>query len=270
VYTGANAGAWVKANAVALISTELTWREAYLYTGIGAALVLLPFAAFAVRPPRPGEGAPDAAPAPAREATEAALELSAALRTRTFWALALGLFAFFFYFVAVVAHFVPYLQDQGMDVRTATAYYTTAVSLGLLSKPLYGALGDRLPARAGLLFNSALYVASALLMLYLPDLAVLWMWIAAYGLSSTARDVVYPLIIIDSFGVRHLAPIYGALMLALTGGPLGAITAAYIHDRTGSYDGAFALFAGLNLVGFLALFLVRRETAAGRALRREI
>jgi cyanate permease len=71
---------------------------------------------------------------------------------------------------------------------------------------------------------------------------------------------VYPLIIIDSFGVRHMAPIYGALMLALVGGPLGGIVAGNIHDRTGSYDAAFALFAGLNLAAFLGLFLVRRET----------
>jgi hypothetical protein len=32
-----------------------------------------------------------------------------------------------------------------------------------------------------------------------------------------------------------------------------------VHDRTGSYDAAFAVFAALNLVSFAALFLLRRE-----------
>jgi MFS family permease len=266
VYAGPNASAAIMLSLVAWISTRYDWRQAYLYTGLGGALLLLPFAALAVRAPRAGEGAADAASARDRRSAGAAsdLDLRAALRTRSFWSLAFNLFAFFVYFVAVVTHFVPHLQDQGMDVETAAGYYGTAVFLGVFSKPLYGLLSDlsseRVPARAGLLFITGLYTASAFLTLLLPDLWVLWSWIAAYGIASTARDVVYPLIIIDTFGVRHMAPIYGALMLALIGGPLGGIAAANIHDRTGSYDGAFALFAGLNLLGFLALWLVRRET----------
>jgi MFS family permease len=269
VYAGPNAAAAIMLSLVAWISTHYDWREAYLFTGIGGALILLPFAGLAVRAPRAGEGASDAAPAlvSARAETSHDLDLGAALRTRSFWALAFGLFAFFFYFVGVITHFVPYLQDQGMDVQTAAGYYGTAVFLGVFSKPLYGLFSDlsaqRVPARAGLLAILGLLTASAFLALALPNMGILWAWIAAYGISSTARDVVYPLIIIDTFGVRHMAPIYGALMLALVGGPLGGIAAANIRDHTGSYDGAFALFAGLNLVAFLGLWLVRRETGRG-------
>jgi MFS family permease len=265
VYAGPNASAAIMLSLVAWISTHHSWREAYLYTGIGGALFLLPFAGLAVRAPRAGEGAADAAPAPAAERAEPSrdLDLRAALRTRSFWALAFGLFAFFVYFVGVVTHFVPHLQDQGMDVQTAAGYYGSAVFLGVFSKPIYGLLSDlsaeRVPARAGLLGISALYTASAFLTLLLPKLGFLWAWIVTYGIASTARDVVYPLIIIETFGVRHMAPIYGALMLALLGGPLGSIVAGSIRDRTGSYDGALALFAGLNLLGFLGLLLVRRE-----------
>jgi MFS family permease len=264
VYAGPNAAAAIMLSLVAWISTHHGWREAYLYTGIGGALLLLPFAALAVRAPRPGEGAADVAIAREQPGAVSDLDLRAALRTRSFWALGFCLFAFFVYFVGVVTHFVPHLQDQGMDVETAAGYYGSAVLLGVFSKPLYGLLSDlsseRVPARAGLMVITGLFAASAFLTLLMPNLAILWLWIATYGISSTARDVVYPLIIIETFGVRHLAPIYGALMLALVGGPLGGIAAANIHDRTGSYDGAFALFAGLNLLGFLALLLVRRET----------
>jgi MFS family permease len=265
VYAGPNASAAIMLSLVAWISTHHDWRDAYLYTGLGGALLLLPFAGLAVRAPRGGEGAADAAPALGPERAEASrdLDLGAALRTRSFWALAFGLFAFFFYFVGVVTHFVPHLQDQGMDVQTAAGYYGSAVFLGVFSKPLYGLIADlsseRVPARAGLLAIAGLYTASAFLSLLLPQLWVLWAWIVTYGIASTARDVVYPLIIIETFGVRHLAPIYGALMLALLGGPLGSIAAGSIRDQTGSYDGAFALFAGVNLLGFLGMWLVRKE-----------
>jgi MFS family permease len=267
VYTGANAGALVLVNAVAAISTQLTWREAYLYTCVAGAVLLLPFAALAVRAPRPGEGVARMEAAAAGEIAEPGMDLASALRTRSFWLLAFALAAFFAYFVAVLGHFVPYLQDQGMDVRTAAAYYSTAVGLGLISKPLYGVIGDRMPARAGLLFNTGLFVVSACLNLALPQLWLLWAWIVVYGFSSTARDVVYPLIIIECFGARHMVTIYGALMLALVSGPLGSIAAASIHDRTGRYDGAFAFFAALNVLAFLGLLLVRRELAGEREER---
>jgi MFS family permease len=155
-----------------------------------------------------------------------------------------------------------------MDRNTAAGFYSTAVFLGVFSKPLYGLFSDlaarRVPARVGMLINTGLCTASAFLALALPSMAVLWLWIVTYGITSTARDVVYPLIIIEAFGLKHLATIYGALMLALLGGPLGSTAAGYIHDVTGSYDGAFALLAGLNLLGFLGLFLVRREIPPGR------
>jgi nitrate/nitrite transporter NarK len=273
VYAGPNAGAAVMVNAVAWIATRYDWREAYLLTGIAGAVLLLPFAIFAVRPPRPGEGARDAARAGDAPDTSGDLDLRQALRTRSFWALAFGLFAFFAYFLGVISHFVPYLQDQGMELRTAAGFYSTAVFLGVFSKPLYGLFSDlaahRAPARPGLLINTGICTASAFLTLALPNLGVLWLWIATYGITSTARDVVYPLIIIDTFGVKYLATIYGALMLGLLGGPIGSTAAGYVHDVTGSYDGAFALLAGLNLLGFLGLFLVRREIPAKRAALEE-
>jgi len=273
VYAGPNAGAAIMVNAVAWIATQYNWREAYLFTGIAGALLLLPFAIFAVRAPRPGEGASDAESADAAQESAGDLDLRQALRTRSFWALWFGLFAFFAYFLGVISHFVPYLQDQGMDVQRAAGFYSTAVFMGVFSKPLYGLFSDlaahRAPARPGLLINTGICTLSAFLTLALPNLSVLWLWIATYGITSTARDVVYPLVIIDTFGVKYLATIYGAIMVGLLGGPIGASLTGYIHDVTGSYDGAFAFLAGLNLVGFLGLFLVRRELPARRAAPEE-
>ncbi|MFP8875083.1 MAG: hypothetical protein VCB42_11305, partial [Myxococcota bacterium] len=61
-------------------------------------------------------------------------------------------------------------------------------------------------------------------------------------------------------GVRYMAQIYGALMLALLpGGALGPIFAAVMHDESGSYTHAFQAFAGLNLVAVLALCFLRNE-----------
>jgi cyanate permease len=85
----------------------------------------------------------------------------------------------------------------------------------------------------------------------------------AFGFATAARDVVYPLIIIESFGVRYLASIYGALMFAMApAGSLGPIFAAAIHDSLGSYRWAFAVFVATNLLALAALGFVRNERIA--------
>ena len=65
----------------------------------------------------------------------------------------------------------------------------------------------------------------------------------------------------DSFGVAHMAQIYGAPMFALLpGGALGPIFPARIYDTLGSYQVAFTTFAVLNAASLALLCLVRSET----------
>ena len=81
-----------------------------------------------------------------------------------------------------------------------------------------------------------------------------------FGFAYAARDVVYPLAIVECFGARHLAPIYGALMVVLwPAGSLGGIFAGLVFDATGSYAPAFRSFALLNGLVFVSLFGLRRE-----------
>ncbi|MGH7859006.1 MAG: hypothetical protein ACREQY_16895, partial [Candidatus Binatia bacterium] len=61
--------------------------------------------------------------------------------------------------------------------------------------------------------------------------------------------------------VRHLARIYGAIMLMLLpGGVLGPVFAGYAFDAFGSYRIAFTSFALLNVVAVAALALLRPVT----------
>ncbi len=85
------------------------------------------------------------------------------------------------------------------------------------------------------------------------------MFIISYGFASTARDVLYPLIVVHCFGVRYMAEIYGVLMLSLIAGALGPIVAAAVRDATGSYSGAFAGLVVLNGLSLIAAWLVRAE-----------
>ncbi len=261
VYTGSNLGGALLTRATAEIAVEESWRIAFLAMGIGALVVILPFALFAVREPEQREqGVSEPSPDDGELESDQDLDLRAALHTRSFWILGVSLFTFFFYFLGMLEHLVLFLTDHGMPLEDAAGHFSNAILLGMASKVLFGFIADRLPKRTALLLDYGLLATSSVILLWLPDPAFMWAFVLSYGFSTAARDVIYPLIISHCFGLRYMAQIYGALMLALLpGGVLGPIFAAATHDALGSYQIAFTTFAGLNLLVIVALWLVRDE-----------
>ena len=256
VYAGSNlAGALLVPLWVALARAD-DWRTAFGVMGAGAFIVILPAILFLIRD-RAVVARPHAVPR--RPGSDGDLGLRQALRTRSFWILAFALFVFFFYFVGVLDHLVLFLTDTGLSGERATELFSRALAMGLVSKIVLGLLADYIPEKTSILVDHGLLTISSLLLLALPSESLLWPFVVFYGFSTAARDIVYPLIINRCFGERYMAEIYGALMLALPSGALGALLAAQVHDRQGSYELAFLLFAGLNVLTLAGLLFVRDE-----------
>jgi MFS family permease len=263
VYAGSNLAGWLLVPIWVSLARATSWRSAFLVMGAGAFVVILPAIVFLIRDRAVDERLEDLS-ADARGQShghEDDLNLVGAIRTRTFWILAMALFGFFFYFVGVLDHLVLFLMDSGMPTEEATYYFSTALGLGLASKITLGAVSDYIPEKTSVLVDHSLLAISSLLLLLLPAGSLIWVFVATYGSATAARDVVYPLIINRCFGERYMAEIYGALMLALPGGAIGALFAAQMFDRFGSYQIAFTTFAVVNVVNVGALFFVRDERA---------
>ncbi len=259
VYSGSNLAGFLLVPWWVGIARAHDWRAAFVTMGAGALLVIVPAVLVLARDRAVDRDATELATG--RIGDESDMGLKQAVRTRTFWILAGSLFSFFFYFVGLIDHMVLFLTDAGMPIERATAFFSRALAFGLVSKIVLGAIADYIPEKTAILLDHGLLTASSLVLLLLPNDPLIWIFVATYGFSTAARDVVYPLIINRCFGERYMAEVYGALMLALPGGSLGAIFAAQVHDRLGSYDLAFSVFAAMNLVVFATLFLVRDERA---------
>lgn len=261
VYIGANLGAMIAVPLIARIAESSGWRNAVLWVGVGGACVILPFAFGVIRDPRPGQGAdtPAIDHAEDRSPPVAAMDLRQALETRSFWLLSFNLTATFIYFVAMTDQLVPFLTDQGLSGSEAAGHFGTTVGMGLFSKILLGLLADRISIPNAMRLNTALLLVSSIVLFFLPASGPLRLFIITYGFSSTARDVLYPLIVVHCFGVRYMAEIYGVLMLSLIAGALGPILAATSRDVTGSYSDSFAVFVVLNGLSLVAVWMIRVE-----------
>jgi MFS family permease len=265
VYTGSNLGGALMTTLAGAVLATGSWRVAFAAIGAFGLVAMLPIAWATIRDPAPAadpaperNGSGGAAPDPAVGARD--LDTRAALRTRSFWILTFTLLVFWFYFLALLDHLVLFFTETG--VSGAREHFRNAILLGMVSKIAFGWIADRVHPRASLLLDYGLLAASSLLLLRLPAPTLVWPFVLSYGFATAARDVVTPLAVVHCFGVRHLAQIYGLLMLTLLpGGTLGPGFAGFVHDRTGSYVPAFQTFAVLNAVAFLLLFLVRDERA---------
>lgn len=261
-YTGSNIGGALVALGAAELADARGWRIAVAAMAASALLVLLPAAWFGVRDRGRTRQAAESAAVEPPEVSALDLDVRAAVRTRSFWIIALGLFGFWIYLFAVLQHFVLSLVDAGMPRDEAAGHLATAVLMGMFSKIAFGLLADRIPAKTGLLLDYGLLALSSLLLLGAPTGGpwLVWGFVLVFGFSYAARDVVTPLIVLRCFGAKSLAQIYGVLMLTiLPGSLLGPVFAGWTHDATGSYALAFTVFAGQSVATFALLFAVRDE-----------
>jgi nitrate/nitrite transporter NarK len=252
VYSASNLGGAILPPLFAALATRVGWRGALLALAAGGVALVLPAAQLTA-------GRAGAVDARSEEAPPA-LGLRAAASTRSFWVLAAALFAFFFYFLGVNDAFVSLLVDAGRTREEAAGLYAAAVAAGGFSKLLAGALADRVAPRSALLADYALLALSALLLLAVPRPGVLLVFLASYGVAVAARDVIYPLVVAWCFGARSMPRVYGALMAVLAlGGTAGSVFPQAVHDATGTYIPAFAVFAARNAAALASTLLVRRE-----------
>lgn len=262
IYIGSNLGGMMLVPLATRIASESSWRDAWQILGLGLGVILLPIALLAVREPRPGEVHDEAETTTTNEPPGDDLSLADAVRTRSFWILGFVLFSYFAFFMAITDHLVTFLMDEGLDRAAAARAFTQAIGMGVVAKLLYGAVADYLSPKTGAVLNTAVFLGSSLLCLVLPEQPWLLLFIGFYGFAAAARDVVYPLIVVHCFGTRYLAQIYGALtVMLLLGGMPGSVLAGFASDQFGSYQPAFAVFAGLNALSLLLLLFVRREGA---------
>jgi len=270
VYTGSNlGGTLVPLVAVAVASRPGgSWREALVVIAGLVLVLILPFTWLAVREPPP-DWVPTRDREPSaglRPGEDAALDLRTAARTRSFWLFFASLTVFYFYYLGVNQHLAAHLSDIGYSDGRAAASFAGAVFVGVAGKLSIGWLSDRIPHKRALLANFALLFAASGLLLAADRPTLLLLFLVAHGFAVAAENVLLPLLVADCFGLRHMARIYGVLMLSLfVGGGLGPIFAGRVFDRTGSYGPAFTAYLLLNLLNVCLLLGVRDERAAAAA-----
>jgi sugar phosphate permease len=186
------------------------------------------------------------------------LETSAAVRTRSFWMIALAQFCFAFAAAGAVIHLVTYLEGVGYS-RSGAAWVISGVfALTSVGKISMGMFADRASARIALTVNFIAQVIGLFLALDAENTVVGVLFVLVFGLTAGPPLMLIPLLIAESMGLKRYGAISGLIALVNTlGAALGPLAAGWIFDATLSYTNAFELFMGAHVVGALASYTCR-------------
>jgi OFA family oxalate/formate antiporter-like MFS transporter len=259
---------------------EVGWRMACVIGGVVMWLGGLPLIWFFVRKERPEyygllpdgaapeeELAPDKSQMVAKGVEYAArsqefeFTVRQAFRTPALWLSICGYIGFHMTIVVIFNHCIPLLTDMGFSPVRAAGVMATAGIINIPFRFGAGYLADRL-RKEHLRFplgGSLLLVAAAFTFFLLRQTAVtVHIFLVFFYIGQGAAMILYSMMRSRYFGRKGLASIQGIsqmiMMPFLVASP---IYAGWVYDTTGSYLGAFKIFAGLLVVGAVLIFCAR-------------
>jgi sugar phosphate permease len=242
-----------------------SWQIAWLVLGILVLTIsLIPVALLIVQIPEDVGLLPDGENPDTREIADSQEQyldepiwsLEQAVKTPALWILALSTGFVYFIQAGTNLHLGAYLIDQGLSQGTSNLAIVYSAIGAAAASLIWGWTSEKLPIRyvfggVGLLMGISIGLFT------LADTRVeAYVYAFLFGAAVGGIIVVPPVAYADYFGRKSLGAIRGLTepFLAL-GQAIGSVLSGVIFDITGTYKGAFILYAFLGLAAtFLLLF----------------
>jgi MFS family permease len=181
-----------------------------------------------------------------------------AMRTSAFWLLTFAISLQTFAGGAVNLHQIPYMVDRGISQGNAAlvlSLFAVFSAIGGLAESFFDhTIGARITFIIGLLGSAGGMVILMFTSTFGMGVAFAAFYGLSFGLMLTSQQVVFA----DFYGRESLGAIRGAsLPLFMLLQAFGPIVGGLFYDTTGSYEGAFILFAGGYVIAAGLMFVAR-------------
>jgi MFS family permease len=254
----------------------LGWRNAYEVLGIVIATVSLPLISLLIRSsPQAmglaveGEGSESSeaetseSRAPKVDGIEPGYTMAEALATRGFWLIFCSSFFGPFAASGFGLHVVAFLSDTGLSPGEASSVWSAVIGISIGGMFLFGFLAEKCQKRylgsAGM-FSRGLSVLFLVLFSLgvVPRVMAIGQLIILYGLALGCVQVVSPLLLSETFGVKSFGKLGGLIGIPFTlGMALGQVVGGRLFVLQNNYSLAFGIFALAFLLSGVAFALVK-------------
>jgi sugar phosphate permease len=242
---------------------EHGWRDTFQIVAL-APMVMLLIGVFLARSPKEWGMQPLGAGSTGSDARAQGdpsdLTLAQALRTRSFWALAVVAGLTFYCMLGVIASLRLHLQDLGADPAAASAGFAWMMTMALVGKFLFGFLADHTNQRLVFLANLLVMLGGAYLLASMDPELTRWAT-TLFGLGWGGLYTLLQIQAVNNFGLSHAGKILGVITLIdATAGGVGSWMTNVLFARGQSYELSYQIMVGLMVVAFFAALLVRRPS----------
>lgn len=224
------------------------WRDAYLYFGIGSAVVLTACALLAARPPATGS---------------APLRLGAAVRTPAFAVLYASTFLLSLSLFEVFVYLTPFARDRGTGEVAAALLVSVVGGASVVGRLGLAAVSDRVGRIRTYKWCFAVVAASYLIWLLGGAYPSLVVFAVVFGVGYGGFIALAPAVAAELFGTEGLGGLVGFLYSAAAFGALiGPPLAGFIVDSTGGYRWSIVFAMALAAASAAVLLRLRDPSAA--------
>ncbi|SVC19992.1 uncharacterized protein METZ01_LOCUS272846, partial [marine metagenome] len=247
---------------------HLGWRTTMALSGIMLAAVVVPFAQLLRSSPEALGLNPDGdSPRIKSELDNVELEplpssvdftVSEALRTKSYWLLAIGTMLRTGTLGTLIVHFVPIMVWKGNSEQSAAVMLGIMAFLSIPMRIGIGWLGDRWSRSKMLAAGMALGAFSLMILQTANSLIQVWLFISVFSVVEGLSALNWALVG-DYFGRKRFATLRGILSLVYSWGMIVMpIVAGAIFDRTSSYNNVIWIFIGMYICGTVLFLVIQR------------
>ncbi|MBC2715469.1 MAG: MFS transporter [Desulfobacteraceae bacterium] len=179
--------------------------------------------------------------------------LSKLIRTDVFWKLGLAFGLLMIGTVGVMSQLKPRFADTGFSHLTAMMMMAATALVGAAGKYSWGLMCDRFKPKRVAIAMTIANVLGLSLALVKNSTAALIIFIPVFGFSMGGIMSTFPIIVATLFGRKNFASVLRYISIFLILQMFGYIIAGQSFDITGSYDTAYHIFIGLDIVAVLLL-----------------
>jgi len=262
---GETAGATIMTLVASFAVSWGGWRIGFYSLAIPIVVFALPFVLAVVRTCPPGVEIEHGKPGGVEPTS--GMEVSEAIRSRSFFLIAFAELCGGFFTVAVLIPLVTYLGESGYSPRFAALSVCACMALATLGQPLMGIVADRIAPRKALAIAYFLNAISFIALLRASNVLCLVIFVVLYGSMLTAPVTLLAMVLTTCCGLKRYGSLAGIMgFFWIVGASFGPFGSGRIYDIFGSYLGAFVLCSLLAFLGGIATcFTVPLPTAVQSA-----
>ena len=252
---------------VGLIETY-GWRVSVVMLAAGMLLVLLPLSLLFRHKPQqyglltdgqPGSEVTSGTKQDPLEVFEVDVRVKQAVRSGTFWRIALAYTCHVILVTAVVTHVMPYLSSINIS-RSKSSLIATAIPIASIAGRLgLGWLGDRFNKRVVTAVSFTVMGFGLVCFGYAASTGtwVLVPFLILFGIGYGGANAMRLPLVQKYFGMSNFGAVFGLIIgLNMAGSMLGPALAGWVYDSWGSYQSIWFIFAGLPVAAALSILTI--------------